>query len=594
VGRETKSTILLAALVFMAQGCGADRDSASESESPASRPVLLIGLDGATWDLIDPWILRGELPNLGQLRREGAWGVLQSFDSPSSHDGGGTLSPVIWTTIATGRRPQDHGILGFTKPGPDRSPYTNLDRRVRALWNILSDRGRSVDVVGWFNSWPVDVVNGHMISDHSDGIVDGGHFPADLEPLLGRTAAELPLDEVRRQLDSFLGPSLDLSQAGWEKRSRARDLEQTLEDTYRVDRLRWTWTAELMSQRPADLTAVFFKGIDAVSHKAWLYMDPQLFDPRFRPPEAERRRFEEVIARYYAFMDAAIGALLDAAPRETNVVIVSDHGFGPCPDQPGDATYSVNAVLAQLGWVISAEDASVDPERSLVVDPAEPWEAVHRDRTLWVNGQRLFAAADDPERRAAKLQDLADRLSSIETVEGLELFESVKVEAHDETCIAQGRSCGLRVRVAAPMEDLARIIDGEGAADTHRYLVLGREFPLDRFLGLRIGQSGTHRLQGIIVMAGPDVSRGAELRDATVYDVAPTVLRLLDLPPAENMPGRVLDEALRRDALPAIGSRVATYERHDPLDRVAIDLAVDVDRERERTLDQLRALGYIN
>jgi predicted AlkP superfamily phosphohydrolase/phosphomutase len=439
--------------VFGAVGCVGDSAPPVDGPDRPSRPLLLIGLDGATWDLIHPWILRGDLPNLERLRREGAWGNLESVGTQTPSGDLGIQSPVVWTTLATGKRPSEHGILGFLKP--DGEPYTNLDRRARSLWNILSDRDRSADVVGWFTSWPVDVDVGRMISDRSDGVIDGGSHPPELEPLLERSAARLSTQEVRRELASFLGPPIEPVGATWEDRSRAREAEDVLGQYYRIDRLRLMWTLELMSEEPADLTAVFFKGIDAVSHKTWLHMDAERFAPRFRPAAAERRRLRNVIFQYYAFMDEAIGRLVRAAPRDANIVIVSDHGFGPGLGQPGDPTYYLNSLFERLGWLQKTDDGLVDVDRSWVVDPSEPWEAVNRTRTVWVNAERMLDDVDAPEQRSTELKALTDRLVAVETSDGTPLFESVSIESEDE----------LRVVVATEMQERAR---GEGIPGGYR------------------------------------------------------------------------------------------------------------------------------
>src|ERR1700752_364846 len=132
--------------------CAGMVPSCSNAPAAPRGKVLVIALDGATWRLIDPLIAQGRMPNLAKLRESGAYGPLESFEP--------TLSPVIFTTIATGRKPEDHGILRFVrkdKQGHEVS-FTNADRRVRAVWNILDDLGAKSTVVGWFTSWPADVL----------------------------------------------------------------------------------------------------------------------------------------------------------------------------------------------------------------------------------------------------------------------------------------------------------------------------------------------------------------------------------------------------------------------------------------------------
>src|SRR6185295_2234345 len=131
-----------------------------EHSRKAAAPVVLIGLDGADWNIIDPLIAAGKMPNLAALIERGSRGRLLTL-SP-------TLSPVIWTTIATGVKPERHGIVDFTAINKDTGaavPVTSNLRRVPALWNILSDAGRTVGFVGWWASFPAEKVNGYIVSD---------------------------------------------------------------------------------------------------------------------------------------------------------------------------------------------------------------------------------------------------------------------------------------------------------------------------------------------------------------------------------------------------------------------------------------------
>jgi hypothetical protein len=143
--------------------------------------IALIGVDGADWNTIDRLLATGELPTFAALKRAGSTGVMRP-EPP-------LLSPLIWTTIATGRRPEDHGVLDFMVdlPGGGQAPVTGGARRTKALWEIFSDAGRPVFVAGWWATWPADRVRGAIVSDrlaaphvrlaaHDAGLV----FPADL------------------------------------------------------------------------------------------------------------------------------------------------------------------------------------------------------------------------------------------------------------------------------------------------------------------------------------------------------------------------------------------------------------------------------
>src|SRR5262245_58970501 len=148
----------LASLVLLGGGVGCER-SQPEIPPPTGDRVVLIGIDGATWDVIRPLMKAGDLPNLRGLVERGWSGVLHSMEP--------MVSPALWTTIASGHVPAEHGILGFLAPTQDggEAPVTSNLRRVETLWTIATRAGRTVNVIGWFVTWPAEPINGIMVSD---------------------------------------------------------------------------------------------------------------------------------------------------------------------------------------------------------------------------------------------------------------------------------------------------------------------------------------------------------------------------------------------------------------------------------------------
>src|SRR5262245_16159419 len=123
--------------------------------------LLLVGWDAADWKVINPLLARGEMPNLAALMRGGVHGNLATIFPP--------LSPMVWTSIATGKRPYKHGIHGFTEPTEDGQsvrPVSNLGRKTKAFWNILNQHGKRSIVVGWWPSHPAEPIRGSMVSNH--------------------------------------------------------------------------------------------------------------------------------------------------------------------------------------------------------------------------------------------------------------------------------------------------------------------------------------------------------------------------------------------------------------------------------------------
>src|ERR1700690_3553619 len=125
------------------------------------RKVLLVGWDAADWKVIHPLMHAGKMPNLQRIVENGVSGQISTLHPP--------LSPMLWTSIATGKRPFQHGIHGFSEPTPDGrgvQPVTNLSRKTKALWNILNQNDLRSVVIGWGPTPPAEPINGVMISDH--------------------------------------------------------------------------------------------------------------------------------------------------------------------------------------------------------------------------------------------------------------------------------------------------------------------------------------------------------------------------------------------------------------------------------------------
>ncbi len=129
-------------------------------KSMAARRVLLVGWDAADWKVINPLMDAGRMPNVQRLVDNGSMGQIATLHPP--------LSPMLWTSIATGKRPFRHGIHGFTEPMADGfgvQPVTNLSRKSKAIWNILNQNNLRSIVIGWWPSHPAEPIDGVMVSD---------------------------------------------------------------------------------------------------------------------------------------------------------------------------------------------------------------------------------------------------------------------------------------------------------------------------------------------------------------------------------------------------------------------------------------------
>jgi predicted AlkP superfamily phosphohydrolase/phosphomutase len=291
----------------------------------------------------------------------GARGPLQTIEP--------TVSPAIWTTLATGKLPEAHGILGFDGvPGQSmRTLPTSQMRRVRAFWNILTEHDRSVGLIGWWATWPAEEVRGYVVSDRvaytrmEATIADEEDKPHEIYPeqiasevkRLVRSPGEITAAEVRRFM------SLDDSEIERLIRGaeyRHADFLPEFKYVHQADRTTTDIALHLMGERPTDVTAVAFYGVDAMSHLTWHFMAPSEF-PEFRIDERALRAFGGVIESYYEFVDGMIGELIEAADPATTVIVFSDHGFGPTgavPFSGGHGKITPGAPVAPDGVLILA------------------------------------------------------------------------------------------------------------------------------------------------------------------------------------------------------------------------------------------------
>ncbi len=290
--------------------------------------MLVIGLDGATWDLLDPWIRAGRLPRLATLRKQAVWGPLQS-----------TVPPVTfpaWTTFATGVNPGKHGIFDFTRkvPGTYAVRFLNSTyRKAPTVWRRLSDAGQRVCIVGIPGSYPPEPVNGCMISGFDTPVT---------------TRADRSFVHPRAWAGELLAdggfPFADFQEfrvgPGWYREALARLLRGIETKTRLGERL--------LERGPWDCFLLLFGESDTVSHHFWHAHDPA--SPRYDPALVDE--VADAVLRVYEALDAALGRLLDRA-GDDDVMIASDHGFGGV----GRKTLYLNRWLESAGWQVRGDGA---------------------------------------------------------------------------------------------------------------------------------------------------------------------------------------------------------------------------------------------
>ena len=262
--------------------------------------VLLIGIDGATWKLINPMIEDGKLPNFDKIRRKGVYARIKSLD--------GLISPIIWTSVVTGKNLDKHNIRAwslFDERLNKETPYRSYHRRTKAIWNILSENGKRVGIFNWLITWPPEKVNGFMVSSYylsksSDLITT---YPSSLHNFL-------PITPYRKK---------ETIQSKWDKKVDYCEYELSMDIENSLF---------LQQREPLTLSAVYTRMPDEVQHLFWKFMEPEYFsDKVWNLDDTDIAEYKNVIRDCYQKVDNWLGQLTKNIDKDTIVIILSDHGF---------------------------------------------------------------------------------------------------------------------------------------------------------------------------------------------------------------------------------------------------------------------------
>ncbi len=323
--------------------------------------MVWIGLDGLDWELVDRLAAEGAMPNWKRLTSEGYSAKLMS-QLP-------LLSPILWTTQATGVTPDVHRVLDFQEVDPAsgrKVPISGNSRAVPAAWNLASAAGRRVGVVGWWASHPAEEVNGFFVSDHASPILfdalplDGSTYPAALAAGVAQVSAR-DGRVTAADLVPFLGmPQSEIAAAlgaGGGMESPVVALSRILRATRVTQRI----ARDLYDRNLPDLTAVYFEGTDEVGHVFASYTPPRLACAAIRDEDVAR--YEHVVAAYYGVIDRILGQWMRRAEEDgAALVVTSDHGFKWGDDRPcgfGSGNWSTAAFWHRPEGVFAAWGAGV-------------------------------------------------------------------------------------------------------------------------------------------------------------------------------------------------------------------------------------------
>ena len=563
--------------------------------SSIDRRLLVIGLDGGTFDVFRPLLQQGRMPNLSTLLQRGCWGELDSTIPP--------FTASAWSTFITGQNPGRHGVLSFQIR--DRYNYdtvgtgfVNAERFDLTLWQILSDAGKQLSVVNVPMTYPPQAVNGHMITGMLTPSTEADFvYPPRLKSRLGQ---DYIIDvEFIRDGSSF----------------RLRNFPSELEMLNAIRKMTAVRMRTLMrlwrDESPWDFAMVVFTGTDRLFHFFWPYVEAAVGNVN---AVTKKQELDPVVmdgvCSYLAELDEAIGQLVQAAGPEATILLMSDHGFGPAQQW----RVYLNVWLEQLGMLTRrSAQGMLDLEYLRVWVGRRPWLKALLRRLIPQQvqdsatdiAQASSVAIIDWEKTQAFLVPIYFQVCGIEInqkglfrkgiVEPGEAYERLRDRIIKEARSIRNPNTGSPVvqracrreelytgRYVETFPDVILILDPNhlGAPSmAGRMLIESHPHPM---------RSGEHRQNGMFAVAGPDIEQHGELKHLRLLDVPPTILHEMGVAIPDSFDGCVMT-ALHSQAY--LDAHPIQYQSVSAIpQRSAQNLSAN---EQALLEERLRGLGYL-
>jgi len=551
--------------------------------------VFAIGLDGATFNIINPMIAKGQLPNIANLMQTGCYGTLKSC-TPE-------ISPPAWSSFMTGMHPGRHGILDFFGHMPESYEmafFNATSRKEKPIWTLLSELGKKVCVINVPLTYPPDKVNGIMISGMDTPSIDSDFiYPS----------------SCRSELDEKVGGYV-LEMAG---RNIDKNIDKYIESLSNITKNRFNVARYLMEKDDWDLFMVVFESADRAQHNFWKYIDPEHLGYTVQG----NKKYGNVIFDIYKDLDAKLGELTNNLPDNSTIVVLSDHGFGPLykgvrlnkwlESNSYSTFHPLNFNSHMRLWKVSLIEQlkSIMPKRlRKILSSLITSKAIKKGRILgdilahfdmsktkvypvgaWGNlcinlkGRQPYGIVnpgkeyeDQRDEIIMKLKDLRDPATGTPVIDKIYKREEVYSIFPENTpdmliCWAKGYSfIGER-----EMKVIGIKADRNNLFTEHRW-------------------SGNHRPNGILIIKGKEIKEDYQTNGAEIVDVAPTILALLSVSIPDDMDGKVLKETISETFL---NLNPIKYHKSVKTQLASTESAYS-EEESEKIKKKLQELGYID
>jgi predicted AlkP superfamily phosphohydrolase/phosphomutase len=549
--------------------------------------LVVIGLDGGTFNAIDPLIEENKLPNIERIIKEGVRGNLLS-----------TIPPVTgpaWASFMTGKSPQSHGLYDFVKPLPNdykRQIVSYKDIRSKTIWSILSEYGKKLGVINVPVTYPPPEVNGFLISGMLTPSIESQFtYPISLS------------NELQSKYGEYI---LDI---WWQKYGRNR-VKNFIQDLTNCTVQRQKITLDLMGSKEWDFFMTVFSGTDRIQHSLWQYLFPENRNSLSK----KEKQVRELIIFYYQQIDKSIGEIFNFINSRANLLIMSDHGFGPLRGK-----FYLNKWLEEIG-LLSYDKRKIKKFRlKSSIIPAL---------------RQIIRVADPLNVRNKIISKMSNNSGRMSPYNFLDCIDWSKTKAYAASNTEQGLYINLAGRepqgIVKPgrdsnevrekiIKELKNLVDPEkkerfvsevykkeeiysgpfvNRAPDIIFFLKGGQYIADvqprnylfEELSWKTG-TGTHRMEGIFIAFGEGIKKGIRIKRARIIDLAPTILNMMNTPIPIDMDGKVLEEIFTDEYIKDHPSQYAEETENDFTGNE--ENYLPSQEEAELVEEKLQDLGYL-
>ncbi len=551
------------------------------------RKIIVIGLDGATFQVMDPMIADGRLPNLKRMITNGSRGILRSVVPP--------YSPPAWISMLTGKNPGRHGIFHFLRRKPhsydlEVNSYSNVTEST--LFSILAGRGIASGAMNIPMTYPPR-------KDVSGFFISGIPVPPDSHSYARPAEIQELIDSRGYRVDyDFRGlePNIEMEGDRWE------DYGRLLDGLVEISRKRIDIFLELMKREELPLLFVVISLTDRIQHYFWKFMDRE--HPGYT--EEGNQRFGDAVQRAYEVSDELLGRIVEQGGEDVDYLVVSDHGAGPhCGDFHLNLWLRDNDYISLKGvprWVPKRAPLRHILSRLGVGFTSYLLPEYLRSRPVPYLGRKRFIDGTDiiwsGTKAFASMYGIRVNLRGREPCgivepgrEYVELIGEVKDRLRSVVNPING---GKLLTNCLTKEEAFSGDHIDGSPDLFLELAGISFLPTEEWNAtewcvprLRCPSSGTHRIEGVFIGKGPGIAEGHDIGELRIEDIMPTILYLLDIPVPRDLDGEVVLSSMAdrrpvsyQDDIPGTstgGERQGGY----------------TEEEEDQITDNLRGMGYL-